>query len=76
MDATDELSGIGEHSPSYSKLSTRVEAKAAADAEARLAIHEIATAGAVRASQALRDLKGKVSGELYERVGGASRTPR
>ncbi|MBL0704647.1 CpaF family protein [Sinomonas sp. JC656] len=58
------------HSPAPSKLSTRVEAKAAADAEARLAVHEIATAGGVRASQALRDLKGKVMSELYDHVGG------
>ena len=50
-------------------LSGRVEAKAAADAEARLAVNDSATPGSVRASHALRDLKGKVTAELYDRVG-------
>lgn len=50
-------------------LNTRVEAKAAADAEARLAVHETATPGSVRASQAIRELKQKVGSDLYERVG-------
>ncbi|KHL05043.1 CpaF family protein [Sinomonas humi] len=55
--------------PSSLNLSTRVEAKAVADARARLAVHEDATPDSVRASHALRDLKEKVSGELYDRVG-------
>jgi pilus assembly protein CpaF len=52
-----------------STLGVRVEAQAAADAEARFAVHETSV-GSVRASQALRELKEAVTAELYERVGG------
>lgn len=54
---------------STANLNTRVQAKAAAEAEARLAVHETATPGSVRASEALRELKQKVTADLYERVG-------
>ncbi|GAA2198724.1 CpaF family protein [Sinomonas flava] len=60
---------LAEPTSQHANLAVRVEAKAAADAEARLAVGEIATSGAVRTSQALRDLKGKVTADLYERVG-------
>jgi pilus assembly protein CpaF len=52
-----------------STLNTRVQAKAAADAEARHSGRDITTATDVRASLALRELKSKVTTELYERVG-------
>lgn len=58
-----------ESEPSSTNLNERVQAKAVADARARLAVHEDATPNSVRASLALRDLKEKVSGELYDRVG-------
>ena len=50
-----------------STLSVRLDARVAAEAEARLAGHE--PVGSVRASQALRELKEKATAELYERVG-------
>ncbi|GAB4099295.1 CpaF family protein [Sinomonas halotolerans] len=52
-----------------STLSVRVEAKAAADAEARSAEPAIGLLGPVKATQALRELKEKVTAELYENVG-------
>nr|WP_235779126.1 CpaF family protein [Sinomonas notoginsengisoli] len=74
--ASDESSAVSLDKVSFApaehqsaNLNTRVQAKAAADAEARLAVHETATPGSVRASQALRELKQKVSSDLYERVG-------
>lgn len=50
-------------------LNGRVQAKAAADAEARLAVHDAASQRDVRASEALRALKSDVSEALFARVG-------
>ncbi|MDQ0258730.1 pilus assembly protein CpaF [Sinomonas atrocyanea] len=52
-----------------STLNTRVLAKAAADAEARHSGRDIVTTTDVRASLAIRELKSKVTADLYERVG-------